>query len=106
LIFDYDILNIDGVSKLENPPLWVWAIIVGAIIASKFIYRWQSTKYFAKEAEQRRREIKDSANKTKGIMNNDFYGNISKRSNTNTGAHKYSPRPYYKDYFAIKKKKE
>jgi hypothetical protein len=22
---------------LENPPLWVWAIIVGAIIAGKFI---------------------------------------------------------------------
>jgi hypothetical protein len=106
LIFNYSILNIDGVSRLENPPLWVWAIIVGAIIASKFIYRWHSTKYFAKEAEQRRREINDSANKTKGIMNNHFYGNISKRSNTNTGAHKYSPRRYYKDYFAIKKKKE
>ena len=98
--------NIDGVSKLENPPLWVWAIIVGAIIASKFIYRWQSTKYFAKEAEQRRREINDSANKTKGIMNNGFYGNISKRSNTNIVAYKYSPRRYYKDYFAIKKEEE
>ena len=98
--------NIDGVSKLENPPLWVWAIIVGAIIASKFIYRWHSTKYFAKEAEQRRREINDSANKTKAIMNNNFYGNISKRSNTNTGAHKYSLRRYYKDYFAIKKKED
>jgi hypothetical protein len=97
--------NIDGVSRLENPPLWVWAIIVGAIIASKFIYRWQSTKYFAKDAEQRRREI-NSANKTKDLMNNDFYGNISKRSNTNTGAHKYSPRRYYKDYFAIKKNKK
>src|SRR5919199_5380154 len=97
--------NIDGVGKLENPPLWVWAIIVGAIIASKFIYRWQSTKYFAKDAEQRRREI-NSANKTKDLMNNDFYGNISKRSNTNTGAHKYSPRRYYKDYFAIKKNKK
>jgi hypothetical protein len=94
----------DGVSRLENPPLWVWAIIVGAIIASKFIYRWQSTKYFAKEAEQRRREI-NSVNKTKDLMNNDFYGNISKRSNTNTGAHKYSPRRYYKDYFATKKNK-
>ena len=98
--------NIDGVSKLENPPLWVWAIIVGAIIASKFIYRWQLTKYFAKEAEQRRREINDSANKTKGIINNNFNANISKRSNTNIGAHKYIPRCYYKDYFAIKKEEE
>ena len=40
---------------LENPPLWVWAIIVGAIIAGKFIYRWQVTKQFAKEDKERRR---------------------------------------------------
>ena len=39
---------------MENPPLWVWAIIVGAIIASKFIYRWQATKQFAKEDQERR----------------------------------------------------
>jgi hypothetical protein len=97
--------NIDGVSRLENPPLWVWAIIVGAIVASKFIYRWQSTKYFAKEAEERRRRI-NSDDKTKDIKNNDFYGNINKRYATNIGAHKYSPGRYYKDYFAIKKKKK
>ena len=37
---------------------------------SKFIYRWQSTKYFAKEAEERRRKIKSNDDKTKilGIM--------------------------------------
>ena len=34
---------------MENPPLWVWAIIVGVIIAGKFIYRWQATKKFATE---------------------------------------------------------
>ena len=36
---------------MENPPLWVWGIIIGVIIAGKFIYRWQSTKQFAKEAK-------------------------------------------------------
>jgi len=90
---------------LENPPLWIWAIIVGAIIASKFIYRWQSTKYFAKEAEERRRKVNPD-DKTKEPRNNDFHGNMSKRYMTNIGSHKYSPRRYYKNYFAIKKKKE
>jgi hypothetical protein len=98
-------LNIDGVSRLENPPLWVWAVVVGAIIASKFIYRWQSTKYFAKEAEEKSRKINPNY-KTKDLRGNDFYGNINKRYITNIGAHKYSPRRYYKDYFAIKKKKK
>jgi hypothetical protein len=97
--------NTDGVSRLENPPLWVWAIIVGAIIASKLIYRWQSTKYFAKEAEEKSRKINPN-DKTKDPRDNDFYGNINKRYTTNIGAHKYSPRRYYKDYFAIKKKKK
>jgi hypothetical protein len=92
---------------LENPPLWVWAIIVGAIIASKFIYRWQAKKQFAKEDQERRRIRKiNSDEKTKDLKNNDFYGNINKRYTTNIGAHKYSPRRYYKDYFAIKKKRE
>jgi hypothetical protein len=54
---------------LENPPLCVWAIIVGAIIASKFIYRWQITKQFAKEDQGRR----------KGLGNNDLYDNINRR---------------------------
>lgn len=31
----------------ESPPLWVWAIIVGVLIASKFIYRWRVTKELA-----------------------------------------------------------
>ena len=93
---------------MENPPLWVWAIIVVAIIASKFIYRWQSTKYFAKEAEEKssRRRINPNDDKTKDMQNSNFYGNVNKRYSANIAAHKYSPRRYYKDYFAIKKKKE
>jgi hypothetical protein len=33
---------------MENPPLWVWVIIVAVMIAGKFIYRWQVTKQLAK----------------------------------------------------------
>jgi hypothetical protein len=90
---------------LENPPLWVWAIIVGAIIASKFVYRWQVTKQFAKEAEEKRRNI-NSDQKTTDLGNNDdLYDNINRRYQSNIRSHKYSPRRFYKDYFAIKMKK-
>jgi hypothetical protein len=41
---------------MENPPLWVWAIIIGIIIAGKFIYRWQVTKQLAKESKARNRD--------------------------------------------------
>ena len=39
---------------VENPPLWVWAVIVGVIIAGKFIYRWRVTKELAKEPQERK----------------------------------------------------
>jgi hypothetical protein len=94
---------------LESPPLWVWAIIVGAIIATKFIYRWHSTKYFAKEAEEKssgRRRINPNDDKTKDMQNNNLYGIVNRRYSVNIEAHKYSLRRYYKDYFAIKKRKE
>jgi hypothetical protein len=90
---------------MENPPLWVWAIIVGAIIASKFIYRWQATKQFAKEDQERRRMKIGSDEKIKDLRNNDLHDNINRRYSANIGSHKYSPRRYYKDYFAIKKKR-
>jgi hypothetical protein len=25
---------------MEGPPLWVWAVIVGAVVAAKFALRW------------------------------------------------------------------
>jgi hypothetical protein len=91
---------------LENPPLWIWGVIVGAIIASKFIYRWQATKYFAKEAEERRRKIESDHKTTKKhLRNNDIYDNINNSNAKNVISHKYSFRHYYKDYFATKKKK-
>jgi hypothetical protein len=41
----------------ESPPLWVWAIIVGVMIASKFIYRWRVTKELARESQGRHERI-------------------------------------------------
>ena len=37
---------------VENPPLWVWAVIIGVIIAAKFIYRWHATKQLAKQSQE------------------------------------------------------
>jgi len=33
--------------SLESPPLWVWAIIAGIIVAGKLTYRWYATKRLA-----------------------------------------------------------
>ncbi len=39
----------DMKEKVESPPLWVWAIIVGAIIVAKFTLRWSRLKQLARE---------------------------------------------------------
>jgi hypothetical protein len=44
----------------ESPPLWVWAIIVGVLIASKFIYRWRVTKELAHESQEKHGRIDKS----------------------------------------------
>ena len=59
---------------MENPPLWVQAIVVGLIIAGKYTYRWKTTKQLAKEMEQNekvvdsRKSMTDNATKYKGII--------------------------------------
>jgi hypothetical protein len=41
----------------ESPPLWVWAIIVGFMIASKVIYRWRVTKEMARDSQEKQERI-------------------------------------------------
>jgi len=42
-----------------NPPLWIWAIVVGVLVAGKFAYRWRVTKVIARESvEKAKRERK------------------------------------------------
>jgi hypothetical protein len=43
---------------IQNPPLWIWAIIIGTIIIGKFAYRWMATKELAREAEDKRRKFR------------------------------------------------
>jgi hypothetical protein len=39
---------------VEGPPLWVWAIIVGAIIAGKLALRWSSLRRLARLVRKNR----------------------------------------------------
>jgi hypothetical protein len=91
-------------NRLENPPLWIWAVIVGGIIAGKFIYRWQLTKQLAKEDQERTTKIHPN-DKTKDLKKNDHYDSNTTGYAANMWSHKYNPRRYYKDYFATKKKR-
>jgi hypothetical protein len=44
----------DGIKeRVESPPLWVWAVIVGAIIVAKFTLRWSRLKQLARELRKR-----------------------------------------------------
>jgi hypothetical protein len=78
---------------MEGPPLWVWAIIVGIIIASKFIYRWTMTKKLAKNTRQ----------------NNQPFSRIKgDGTDKKITGHKYDPQNFspskYKDYTAMRKR--
>jgi hypothetical protein len=82
--------------KMEGPPLWVWAIIVGAIIAAKFIYRWKLTKDLSKDTKY----SSQSSNRIKE--------NSASIKNGRIISHKYDPQNFspsrYKDYLATRKK--
>jgi hypothetical protein len=91
---------------MGNPALWVWAIVVGLIIAGKYAYRWKTTKQFAKEMEQK----EDSS---KGMTNSNVKNNNNTESDTSGVripiSHKYSRHKYstssYRDYLERKKRK-
>ena len=89
---------------MENPPLWVWAIVVGLIIAGKFAYRWRMTKQLAQETQ--REKIGSSKNKSKSKNNNNDTGCISNIRTTMShkySRHRYSPS-FFRNYFEGKDK--
>jgi hypothetical protein len=90
---------------MENPPLWVWAIIVGIIIAGKYAYRWKATKQLAKEMQERENTLEKLSKASDDNINN----NSSNSSIINSVHHKYSHHKYnpnhYRDYFEMRKKK-
>lgn len=45
---------VELLDPVEGPPLWVWAIIVGAIIAGKLALRWSSLKRLARLVRKNR----------------------------------------------------
>ena len=66
--------------KMEGPPLWVWAVVVGTIIAAKFIYRWKLTKELSKDT------------KYSGQSFNRIKGNSAYMKNGRIISHKYVPK--------------
>jgi hypothetical protein len=38
---------------MEGPPLWIWAIVAAAVVASKFLLRWSRLKRLARTARNR-----------------------------------------------------
>jgi hypothetical protein len=91
---------------MENPPLWVWAIVVGLIIAGKFAYRWKTTKQLAKETQQKQDSSKVMTNSN--IKNNNNINSDTSGVRT-TISHKYSRHKFspgsYRDYFEKRKRK-
>jgi hypothetical protein len=50
-------LSDDTEERVESPPLWVWAVVVGAIIAAKFTLRWSMLKHLARELRKSTRKL-------------------------------------------------
>jgi hypothetical protein len=96
--------------EMENPPLWVWAIVVGLIIAGKYAYRWKTTKQLAKEMERREKgiglskDIPDSTIKNNNNNKENSTSNVKTAVSHKYSRHKYSPRSF-RDYFEIRKRK-
>jgi hypothetical protein len=91
---------------MENPPLWVWAIVVGLIIAGKFAYRWKTTKQLAKEMEQRGSSIVMAESKNKNSNNNtESISSIRTKMSHKYSRHKYSPSSF-RNYFETRKRKD
>lgn len=38
---------------MDSPPLWVWAVIVAAIIAAKFTLRWSRLRRLARMLQRK-----------------------------------------------------
>lgn len=81
---------------MEGSPLWVWAIVVGGIIAAKFIYRWKLAKELSKDTKY----SDQSTNRIKGNSASMKSGRIID--------HKYDPQSFspsrFKNYLATRKK--
>ena len=96
--------------EMENPPLWVWAIVVGLIITGKYAYRWKTTRQLAKEMNDERKKVIDSSKTNADVVIKNNSNTESTTSSVRTViSHKYSRHRYspssYRDYFETRKRK-
>jgi hypothetical protein len=78
---------------MEYPPLWIWAIIIGIIIGTKLIIRWQATMQISRQgidSHKRKENVKA------GIEKNleEIYNRNRKLGNIRS--YKYGPYRLYK----------
>jgi hypothetical protein len=85
---------------MEYPPLWVWAIIVGIIIATKLVLRWQATKQTVNDASDR--YISDNEKKDSTLDSLDTNTSTKAR---NIKSYKYGPFRLYRSGFDTWKKR-
>jgi hypothetical protein len=84
---------------MEYPPLWIWAIIIGIIIGTKFVIRWNATKLIS------RKHI-DYHNQNAGIesrIKKDSENYNSNKKVRNIRSYKYGPFRLYKRRLTPKK---
>jgi hypothetical protein len=85
---------------MEYPRLWVWAIIVGIIIATKLVLRWQATKQTVNDASDR--YISDNEKKDSTLDSLDTNTSTKAR---NIKSYKYGPFRLYRGGFDTWKKR-
>lgn len=86
---------------MENPPLWVWAIVVSILIMTKLVFRWQATKELAKKGNEQ-----TSVSKKIGDGKNKNLNDNTNRNINNIKSYKYGPARLYKGYFVTRKKRQ
>jgi hypothetical protein len=86
---------------LENPPLWVWAIVVSILIITKLVFRWQATEELAKKGNEQTSVSKKVGDGKSKNSDDNTNGNVNKIK-----SYKYGPARFYKGYFLTRKKRQ
>jgi len=85
---------------MEYPPLWIWAIIVGIIIATKLVLRWQATKQTVNDASDRHISNNEKKDSTLDMLDRN-----SSTKARNIKSYKYGPFRLYRGGFDTWKKR-
>jgi len=85
---------------MEYPPLWIWAIIVGIIIATKLVLRWQATKQTVNDASDRHISNNEKKDSTLDMLDRN-----SSTKARNIKSYKYGPFRLYRSGFDTWKKR-